>query len=156
MQQLGLRFEKNLDAIGGPHRDSGSEEVGVFGPDVASQREGSRDDRPVALVAATQTPPGLAFKDAVELPADWFDEAMQVLESRRQVGIWLTAFFEQRRPVPSGIGERRVRRVKVDSASRVRLDDLPNAASQYRPDQNIGVKHDHLSGPRPFSAGVVA
>jgi hypothetical protein len=66
-------LEKNLDSICGPHRDTSTEEIGIFGPHWTRLSERCGEYRPVTFISAAQTLASAALKGSIEFQRDGLD-----------------------------------------------------------------------------------
>lgn len=141
-----MPLEKNLDPICSPHGNAGTEEIFILSPNWTRQRECGGYYRPVIFISATQSLPGVTFKDGIEFESDRFDQDSQILERFRKVGIGITPFLQKERQIRFGIVKSNVRCEEADTLARIYVDQLPNAASEYGANNYVRVENDHVSG----------
>ena len=73
--RIGLHLSKQqLNAIRGPRRDAGSEEIRIFRPDRTFQGQRRREYRPVFFITFLQTLPRCNLKWPVNLGIDAADQ----------------------------------------------------------------------------------
>src|ERR1017187_6071932 len=146
--------QKHRDAAGSPCGNSAPEEIGVFCPDGASDRQCRGQYRPVLRIPPTNPFAGVALKLAVNFASNQFDKApdrAKELEGFFRIAI---AFDNERRQVLFGFSVRHLRHEKSHLPS-VRLDHLTYPLSQDSPHQYIGVNDDRSTGHSVSSRGLL-
>ncbi len=141
----GLLFEQNFYAAGGPCGDTRAEKIGIFGPNVATQREGAGQNVPIVLVSTSKTAARVNFELRIALFRNRVHESFQIFHGAREIVGRSAPLCKYSGQMLFGFPERRFRRKKSHPSRPMVLDQFPDADAESGANEDVCVENDHLN-----------